>query len=91
MLFMKELGAACCVYRHGEKVVDLWGGIRKPGPLAPFGRPSSFGHPGAGGSFGYADPHAEIGYAYVTNRMGTTLPFDPRDLALRTAISSVVD
>src|SRR6185295_16810799 len=24
----KELGAACCIYRHGEKVVDLWGGIR---------------------------------------------------------------
>ena len=24
----KELGAACCVYHHGEKVVDLWGGIR---------------------------------------------------------------
>ena len=24
----KELGAACCVYRHGEKVVDVWGGIR---------------------------------------------------------------
>lgn len=23
-----ELGAACCIYRHGEKVVDLWGGIR---------------------------------------------------------------
>jgi len=23
-----ELGAACCVYRYGEKVVDLWGGIR---------------------------------------------------------------
>ena len=22
----KELGGACCVYRHGEKVVDLWGG-----------------------------------------------------------------
>jgi hypothetical protein len=21
--------AACCVYRHGEKVVNLWGGIRK--------------------------------------------------------------
>lgn len=28
-----ELGAACCVYRHGEKVVDLWGGsgTRQPG------------------------------------------------------------
>jgi len=23
-----ELGGACCVYRHGRKVVDLWGGIR---------------------------------------------------------------
>ena len=23
-----ELGGACCVYRDGEKVVDLWGGIR---------------------------------------------------------------
>jgi CubicO group peptidase (beta-lactamase class C family) len=23
-----ELGAACCVYHRGEKVVDLWGGIR---------------------------------------------------------------
>ena len=27
-LLRKELGAACCVYREGEKVVDLWGGIR---------------------------------------------------------------
>jgi CubicO group peptidase (beta-lactamase class C family) len=24
----KEIGGACCVHRHGEKVVDLWGGIR---------------------------------------------------------------
>ena len=23
-----ELGGACCVYRNGEKLVDLWGGIR---------------------------------------------------------------
>ena len=23
-----ELGAACCVYFRGEKVVDLWGGVR---------------------------------------------------------------
>jgi CubicO group peptidase (beta-lactamase class C family) len=23
-----ELGAACCIYYQGEKVVDLWGGIR---------------------------------------------------------------
>jgi CubicO group peptidase (beta-lactamase class C family) len=24
----QELGAACCIYHHGEKMVDLWGGIR---------------------------------------------------------------
>lgn len=24
----KEAGAACCIYHMGEKVVDLWGGIR---------------------------------------------------------------
>ena len=26
-----ELGGACCVYHHGEKIVDLWGGIRDKG------------------------------------------------------------
>jgi CubicO group peptidase (beta-lactamase class C family) len=24
----RELGGACCIYLHGEKVVDLWGGVR---------------------------------------------------------------
>lgn len=24
----RELGGACSIYRHGEKVVDLWGGVR---------------------------------------------------------------
>ena len=24
----KEVGAACCVYYRGNKVVDLWGGFR---------------------------------------------------------------
>ena len=24
----REVGAACCVYHRGEKVVDLWGGVR---------------------------------------------------------------
>jgi hypothetical protein len=24
----KEVGASCCVYYKGEKVVDLWGGYR---------------------------------------------------------------
>jgi CubicO group peptidase (beta-lactamase class C family) len=61
-------------------------GFCKPGPASSFGHTGSFGHPGAGGSFAFADPEAGIGYAYVTNRMGTTLPFDPREVALRTAM-----
>jgi hypothetical protein len=24
----RELGGACCAFHRGEKVVDLWGGIR---------------------------------------------------------------
>ncbi len=47
--------------------------------------PSAFGAPGAGGSMGFADPQAKVGYGYVLNRMGTYLE-DPRDLALRTAM-----
>src|SRR5690349_8637675 len=31
-----EVGGACCIYQHGEKVVDLWGGVRDP--RAPAGR-----------------------------------------------------
>jgi CubicO group peptidase (beta-lactamase class C family) len=64
-------------------------GFCKPGRTSHF-HPESFGHPGWGGSLGFADPEAGIGYAYVTNRMGTTLPFDPRDAALRDALSSVI-
>jgi CubicO group peptidase (beta-lactamase class C family) len=61
-------------------------GFMKPSPAFPFGNDSSFGAPGAGGSLGFADPDAGIGYAYVTNRMGTTLTGDPRDVALREAL-----
>jgi CubicO group peptidase (beta-lactamase class C family) len=32
----KELGGACCVYHRGEKVVDLWGGIRNKATGEPW-------------------------------------------------------
>jgi CubicO group peptidase (beta-lactamase class C family) len=60
-------------------------GFTKPGPGYLFGPPSAFGTPGAGGSFGFADPDTEIGYGYVMNRMAPYLE-DPRDRALRTAM-----
>ena len=53
-----------------------------------FGGPRSFGSPGSGGSLGFADPTAGIGYAYVTSQMGTRLTGDPRDVALRDALYS---
>jgi CubicO group peptidase (beta-lactamase class C family) len=65
-------------------------GFLKPSPAWPFGHASSFGAPGAGGSLGFADPSAGIGYAYVTSRMGTRLMGDPRDLALRDALYSAL-
>lgn len=64
-------------------------GFTKPGPGYAFGPPSAFGAPGAGGSFGFADPDAEIGYGYVMNRMGPYLE-DPRDRALREAMYRVL-
>ena len=65
-------------------------GFMKPGPVWPFGNPSSFGSPGSGGSLGFADPSAGVGYAYVTSQMGTHLTGDPRDVALRDALYSAI-
>jgi len=31
-----ELGGACCIYRHGQKVVDLWGGLRDRASAKPW-------------------------------------------------------
>jgi CubicO group peptidase (beta-lactamase class C family) len=65
-------------------------GFMKPCPTWPFGGPSSFGSPGSGGSLGFADPETGVGYAYVTSQMGTALTGDPRDVALRNALYSVL-
>ena len=62
----------------------------KPTPVIPFGSPRSFGSAGAGGAFGFADPARQVGYAYVTNRMGTRLTGDPRDVALRDALYDAI-
>ncbi|MES2823345.1 MAG: serine hydrolase domain-containing protein [Pseudomonadota bacterium] len=38
----------------------------------------AFGHPGAGGCVGFADPDYQLGFGYVTNRMGQSLLIDER-------------
>jgi CubicO group peptidase (beta-lactamase class C family) len=65
-------------------------GFMKPCAAFPFGSASAFGSPGAGGAMGLADPETGIGYAYVTSQMGTALTGDPRDVALRDALSTAL-
>jgi len=56
-------------------------------PLGP--NPRVFGHGGAGGSLGLADPEAGIGFGYVMNCMHTGLWLvDPRPRALLSALYS---
>lgn len=61
-------------------------GFLKPGPEVDFGSSEhAFGTPGAGGSFGFADPDSRLGFAYVMNRTDYYL-LDPREKALRDAV-----
>jgi CubicO group peptidase (beta-lactamase class C family) len=50
--------------------------------------PRSFGHPGAGGSLGFADRDTGIGFGYVMNLMATDV--DPRAASLVAAVSECV-
>lgn len=52
---------------------------------------NAFGHPGAGGSIGFADPDYGLGFGYVTQRMGQSLLIDQRVVKLIDAIYSVVE
>jgi CubicO group peptidase (beta-lactamase class C family) len=72
----------------GEAKFSL--GFMKPCEAWPFHHDTAFGHPGAGGSIGFADPESGVGYAYVTNRMGFSLTGDVRDIALRDALYSAI-
>lgn len=48
--------------------------------------PHSFGHPGAGGSLGFADPDAKIGFGYTMNQMQPGILVDARAAALIDAL-----
>ena len=45
-----------------------------------------FGHGGAGGSIGFADPKAGIGFGYVMNKMQMVGDDDPRTVGLARAV-----
>jgi CubicO group peptidase (beta-lactamase class C family) len=63
-------------------------GFSLPPEGAGFGLSSTaaFGCPGAGGSIGFADPDARIGFGYVMNQMQAGMPPDPRALRLIDAL-----
>jgi CubicO group peptidase (beta-lactamase class C family) len=62
-------------------------GFFKPSSTFDFGSSiKAFGIPGAGGAFAYADPDAQLGFAYAPNKMGFYPWNDPRDKALREAL-----
>lgn len=66
-----------------EIALGLW----LSGPQGSYGpNPRAFGHDGAGGSCGLADPEAGVALGYVMNRMGPRIADDPRKMALIEAV-----
>jgi CubicO group peptidase (beta-lactamase class C family) len=57
-------------------------GFNLPNDVLKLGGHRSFGHYGAGGSVGFADPDCELGFGYVMNKMYLGLTGDPRTSTL---------
>ncbi|MGW1544506.1 serine hydrolase domain-containing protein [Streptomyces sp. NPDC002309] len=60
------------------------------GSAAPLLSGTSFGHPGRGGSLGFADPGSGIAFGYVTNGFRKSVTADPRAQALVRALRGVL-
>ena len=56
-------------------------------PADAFGRAGSFGHPGSGGSVGFADPDAGVGFGYVPNLWSWNIA-EPRAKNLAAAVAA---
>lgn len=65
-------------------------GFFVPSSLMVVGGPGSFGHAGAGGSLGWADPGAGLAIGYVMNRMDMGLAGDQRSFSLINACYDAV-
>ncbi|MEU0374096.1 serine hydrolase domain-containing protein [Streptomyces sp. NPDC006283] len=65
-------------------------GFMLHGPASPLLGPGSFGHPGRGGSLGFADPGSGVAFGYTTNGMRKGVTADPRAQALIRAVRSAL-
>jgi CubicO group peptidase (beta-lactamase class C family) len=61
-------------------------GFMLPSEVFPVPGPAAFGHSGAGGAFGMADPALDMSLAYVTNRLGSGVSPDSRSTELVAAL-----
>jgi len=61
-------------------------GFMRTGPEIQMLGPNSFGHAGAGGSLGFGDFDAGVGFGYVMNQMGSGLLIDARAARLIGAV-----
>lgn len=59
------------------------------GPMGP--RPTAFGHPGAGGSIGFADPEVGLSVAVTINKMQNSLQGEGPTLEICERIREVLD
>ncbi|MEV6209996.1 serine hydrolase domain-containing protein [Kitasatospora sp. NPDC051914] len=66
-------------------------GFFRHGGTSPMASPASFGHPGRGGSLGFADPELGIGFGYVTNGMQPGVTGDIRSRTLMAAVRQCLD
>lgn len=62
-------------------------GFMRHSQFSGFSSPSAFGHYGAGGSVGFADPSKGISFGYVMNKMQLSLAGDQRTGALISALN----
>lgn len=76
LLGSEVLGTATVVQSEGPPVWDVpgpwprWGmGFQLDSEARRFLTSASFGHDGAGGQSAFADPTAQVGFAYLTNQM----------------------
>ncbi|MBV2204420.1 MAG: beta-lactamase family protein, partial [Pseudomonas sp.] len=52
--------------------------------------PRAFGHPGAGGSIGFADPDRDLAFGFATNTLGPYVLMDPRAQALARSVAHCI-
>jgi CubicO group peptidase (beta-lactamase class C family) len=66
-------------------------GFMTHGLFTPYAGPGSYGHPGAGGSVGFAQPERQLAFGYVMNQSARNLAGDLRAARLTDAAVAVID